>query len=205
MTRKTFSFVDFSSSVLVGEASRFNLNRARRQSIKYEMVVPSMRKSTFALIILADISHQTDLYAMTQPFQRTVWIFALIIMIILSFVFIVAAKNCSLLIFQTFKNYGNWVSVIFSVIMRQTMDRSEQLFKTWQASGLWLLWNLVCLVISYSYDGQLYSYLASEKYSELPNSLAELATSNLPIVTISDTYAYINGNLTYRSNLSGAN
>lgn len=59
----------------------------------------------------------------------------------------------------------------------------EHFLRTWQSGGLWLLWNLFSLIISNCYDGQLYSFLASESYPKAPNDLIELASSNLPIVT----------------------
>lgn len=49
------------------------------------------------------------------------------------------------------------------------------------------------LIISNCYDGQLYSFLASESYPITPDSLRGLASANLPVLTISPVMMMENG------------
>lgn len=60
--------------LVVDELRRGNLALSRLLQIKYDIVVPIMRKSTFGLIILSDDSYQTNFNAVTQTFPITVWI-----------------------------------------------------------------------------------------------------------------------------------
>lgn len=177
--------IDLFPEVLVDENIAGILKQARSSWLKYEFSAPSIELKQYAFIILAGDSVQTSLHAMTQPFHQNVWISLSVAMLAMPLALMITSAKKLNFNWWSFENCLNWVFLTLASVVNQCNDEVSKLFRTYQSAGLWILWNFFSLIVMNSYDGQLYSFLASGTNPQAPDSLEELASTDMSVVTIS--------------------
>lgn len=167
-----------------------------KKSLNFDVSSPGTQITSFGYLIMAKSTFHNGLHAMTQPFQGYVWLSIFGSMLLMPLLLTLTTskkaqdddKICAYL-----QQYFNWAFLTLASMVDQCNDSVRHLFRTYRSAGLWLIWNFVALIIMNSYDGQLYSFLASDNVPEAPDSLRELAQETYPISTIS-TYKETYGN-----------
>lgn len=176
---------DMAYGIAVSPALTILLKHFRTTWIRYQFSVPGFAQDPFAFVITTSETHHNNLHALTQPFQQSVWISIIVAMVIMPLaLMLVTAKSPQKMKLTT---YFNWSFVTLASMLDQCNDQVLHLFTSSHSSALWILWNFFSLLILNSYDGQLYSFLASEHNPVTPNSFPELALKDLPVFTISTT------------------
>lgn len=172
---------------------------------KYGFPMPTVNLKKYAYIIVAPDDSLANIGAMSQPFHVSVWISIFASMLLMPLALLITtAKTLNLHSPKwTLTAYVDWTFLTLASVVDQCNDEVERFFKSWQSAGLWLVWNFFSLIISNCYDGQLYSFLASDQTPVTPNTLRQLANVNLPVISISTTMRIEDGSRKYSSELKG--
>ncbi|CAL8125198.1 unnamed protein product [Orchesella dallaii] len=182
---RTPTAIDLMSSVILSQGIILNLVHKKHISIfRRNIPASGVTVMEYAFMIVTSrvaVTLHNDMGALIQPFQQSVW-FAIIFSAIIMPIALTLSQMKTLRKI-TVKAYWEWTFLSFSVLIDQCSDSLHRLFTSYQASYLWLIWNFFCIIITNCYDGELYSFLAANSPPPTPNTLREIAFSNLPILT----------------------
>ncbi len=156
--------VDIYADLVVNQKGINRTKICKSQNAKYQYSVSTMKTRPYSFIIVDNRISSNSFYAITRPFQVKVWLCIIFFALIISLACTVTSIKGPVQTILTIQNYFDWSITVFGYTVRQSYGNMENLLRSWQSSGLWLIWVFVSIIISYSYDGQLYSFLASETY-----------------------------------------
>lgn len=199
--------VDMISQVVLGESLITGLRVQKSPWFKYEYSVPTLKLRPFAyVIIVTEDSFHKNINAVALPFQQNVWILIFMSMLAMPLVLMMTTAKRGNRGWSSSSwrlgTYLEWAFLTLASLVDQCNDEVRRYFRTSQcAAGLWILWNFFSLIIMNCYDGQLYSFLATDNYPQAPDSLKELAYANFRVVTINTILRYQNGTPVIGSNL----
>lgn len=191
--------MDLLNNVLYASGIGKIISGSQSSIYKYDFPIPSIQLKQWMFLVVTRSVFQKSASAITDPFEPSVWTFILVSMFLMPVALMITTFSSTSSL--SMKNYFNWIFLSLAAMAGQCNDTVNRLFKSWKSAELWILWNVFTLIISNCYDGQLYSFLASDYYPLLPDSLKELAGSQLPLVTFSTNWAFRNGSLKDSSSL----
>lgn len=184
----TIQKIDVLSSAQISQSVTGTLHHFRSCWFRYVLSTPGFEIQAFAFLIVTTETFHHSLSGLSQPFQVSVWI---AIFVALFSTPLALMLTCGTSPWNA-ASYLEWTFLTLASLVDQCNDDIRGLFKTSKSAVLWLLWNFFSLVVMNSYDGQLYSFLASKQDLHMPNSLEELAAEKIPVATISTFIRYSN-------------
>lgn len=149
-----------------------------------------MQVQHFEFVVLLDkqllLNNQVKLNGILAPFPTWIWI-------------AIGKLGCvaSLLLFWNqnyFKKWTDWASPRRLITFMSSLVEQPVPTFTWKKKlsnlQLWFTWCSFCLVISHAYRAFLFSSLTTDVTPATPESLEELAASQILIGTIEDSFQY---------------
>ncbi|CAL8101067.1 unnamed protein product [Orchesella dallaii] len=176
---------DISNDMLVGDSFYVTY----RQSPYNDISIPGFTSEPFSFIIVHE-REANNLQALTRPFQWNLWIALATSIVTVSFSITALNSHRRFTIRTANRFFIDWWRKTTFLLIASLLDQCDKSlnFRSRKVSLIWLLWNFLSLILFNAYDGQLFSFLASQLQHYIPEDVKSLAASKMPIYTMGSSF-----------------
>lgn len=188
--------VDLGINIILGlelnEEFHFNRSSSIQPLDRWLITNPSIQSFPYSYITIGN-RLANGMTAITKPYQYETWIGVFVTGTLFPvFITVILYLHTKIkpTIYPSRINLLNFAFISFAGAMSQCDEHSSRVLTNSRLVGcLWLLWNFASIVILNAYDGQFYSFLASESELTPQASLLDLVNSDkIPYII---TFNYI--------------
>lgn len=179
--------LDFGMNVIFnGElCDAFNFNRTTKFNTLDRWVIsnPSFRSFPYSYVTVG-YHLANGMTAITKPYQVKTWVCIIVTSVLFPICVTFLLRLENKFIRSCKVNFIDLAFITFAGALSQCDEHSSRVITNSRLVGyLWIIWNFVSIIILNAYDGQFYSFLASELKLSAPGSLEDLVTSGISSVT----------------------